>query len=158
MKSIYTLLIMLIIALPFQNLSAQTIPTGACGLQYTYDASGNLLQRQYVCVTAFRNNSSDNKTMLAKTKGLGLKAGQTASVQPVEVLYTQKSTGSLSLRFDKALNKVPVRVLDKEGKQIQSLQWDGETANMDLSGLVAGQYRVEVQSPQLALSQKVVKL
>lgn len=87
MKNFHLLILLTTLLFFLSKVSAQSgLPSGACGIQYTYDAAGNMIDRQYVC-----NNVGavvkENKVILPNTH------------KDRDVIYPDSTSGRFTLRI-----------------------------------------------------------
>ncbi|WP_300600769.1 T9SS type A sorting domain-containing protein [Niabella sp.] len=145
------LLLLYIIVMQSMNSYSQTIPVGACGLQYTYDASGNLTSRQYICVNARINSyKKGDAAEYAKSSSMELRK--------VDVIYTQPESGSVALKFVSPLKRDPVHIVDAAGKYIQTLEVTGDRVKIDLAQAPKGHYYMRLKSGEVNINQEIIKL
>ena len=148
MKKITTILIVLFAAL---GSKAQSIPSGSCGILYTYDAAGNRINQQYYC-----NNTTSAVT---PTNELPQKALTTSSFLKVDALYPNPTTGKFTITFAQPLNNANVIITDAGGAVVvQKTGYNGSSIEMDLSGAAVGMYFIRIQQPDgKYITQKVIK-
>lgn len=143
------LLLVSLLAGLFAN--AQTIPVGSCGIQYTYDASGNTLSKQYVCANARMNvpagTSAEQYARLKST-----------SIQKADALYTQPQSGLLSLLFLKPLKENRATITNEGGKEIMSYTLTGSNIQFNLSKMPKGRYYLKMLDGDIRINQAIVKL
>jgi hypothetical protein len=151
----YSLLLLLLLFYFFSHSQAQTIPYGQCGLQYTYDAAGNVLSRDYIC-----NNTPPGGRVgiIATTDGTTEKEqDQKSFVQQVEALYPNPTTGRFNVTFLQALDNAVIRILDINGRTYKHFKASGTQIQCDISGLPAGVYSIEIIDKSTVISKKVIK-
>ncbi|MCD2424453.1 T9SS type A sorting domain-containing protein [Niabella pedocola] len=130
---------------------SQTIPVGSCGLQYTYDASGNLTSRQYVCVNArIKSYKKADAVEYAKKSS--------TEMQKVDVVYTQSKSGLVSIQFISPLKNNAVRIVDAAGKEVQTLMLTGDKLKINLAQVPKGSYYMRLKSGAVNINQEIVKL
>jgi hypothetical protein len=123
-----------------QNVQAQTVPSGYCGIQYTYDAAGNRTKQEYICTTGCAT------------------CRQAVNVQQTSVLYPNPTTGKFSVRFTEVLKNAIISLTDVQGKILQQLKGNGYQLDFDISSYSAGTYFLKiVQDNKLVINEKVIK-
>ncbi len=128
-----------------QNLQAQSLPPGTCGIVYTYDAAGNRTNRQYVC-----NNFTGPGEIESAT-------ASTADVIQVDVLYPNPTTGYFSVRLFKSLKKATVTITDMSGRIVLKKAESGSVLNYDLSKQSSGEYHLMINDGEHSVSMKIIK-
>ena len=129
-------------------ISAQSIPIGQCGLQYIYDATGNLVSREYVC---------NNMQAVEKKDNTLKEQGNNVIVQQIDALYPNPTTGKFSVRFSIPLEDAVVRILDLNGRVLQQFKVSGALINCNLGSSASGTYYVQVLDKNTNVFQKVLK-
>ena len=148
MHKIYSLSFILIHLLLMFGAKAQSgIPSGSCGIQYTYDAAGNMIDRQYVC-----NNSG----VAVKENNVTLQKAMTTS-QAVDVVYPNPTTGRFTLRMVKSLKNAQIIIMDMQGRMIHQRNANGNMLQFDLSREAAGMYILRIQDEGETFTAKVLK-
>ena len=145
------LLILLLLFSFFSNSQAQTIPYGQCGLQYTYDAAGNVLSRDYVC------NNTPPGGRVGTDGTLEKEQDQKISVQQVEALYPNPTTGRFNVTFLQALDNAVIRIVDINGRTYKQFKASGTQSQCNISELPAGIYSIEIIDKSTVISKKVIK-
>lgn len=141
-----TLFVGLVLAMVGFHAKAQSLPANTCGIVYTYDAAGNRTQRKYVC------NNSPATTAYTSTKSLDLK-----TVQQVDRLFPNPTTGHFTVTFSKPLDNGQVTLMDMGGRVLQQSVKSGSQVEFDISRQPAGIYLLRIQDGINAITQKVVK-
>ena len=148
MKKFYLLLLLFIATFLLSEVSAQSgLPYGSCGIQYTYDAAGNMIDRQYVC-----NNSG----VAAKETNLSVQKAITTT-QAVDVVYPNPTTGRFTLRMMKPLKNARIIIMDMQGRMIHQRNATGNMLQFDLSREAAGMYILRIQDEGEIFTAKVIK-
>lgn len=132
------------------NVFAQTgLPAGSCGIEYIYDAAGNMVERQYIC-----NNSSSSSMASIQT----LKSqNKTSSVQAVTTLYPNPTTGKFSIKMVKPLQNTQVEIVNVQGSVIFKTMMNGTLLQFDLSGKPSGTYFIKIFDAERIISAQVIK-
>lgn len=123
------------------------IPSGSCGIQYTYDAAGNMIDRQYVC---------NNSVVAAKKTNLSIQKA-VITPQAVDVLYPNPTTGRFTLRMIKPLKNARIIIMDMQGRMIHQRNANGNMLQFDLSREAAGMYILRIQDEGETFTAKVIK-
>ena len=131
---------------------AQSIPSGSCGILYTYDAAGNRIKQEYYC---------NNTTSAVSPKNEQVQKAQstTNSFLKVDALYPNPTTGKFTITFAQPLNNASVIITDAGGSVvIQKTNYIGSNIEMDLSGAAPGVYFIRIQQQDgKYITQKVIK-
>jgi len=122
-----------------KNLNAQDIPSGYCGIQYTYDNAGNRTQRAYVCNNMLVAATADN------------------AMQLTEVLAPNPTTGKFSVTFSKALQNADIIIADGTGRAVIRMKGNGNRVDFDISLFAAGVYFLQVKDENRLFEKKIVK-
>lgn len=130
------------------KIEAQTLPSGSCGIVYTYDAAGNRTKREYVC----NNSSGAILEMLAGDQKI-----QNDHIIQVDVLYPNPTSGKFSITFSKALRKASISLTDVNGKIIRRFYSSGNKVDFDLSSVASGIYFVTINDEGNIIRTKVEK-
>lgn len=130
------------------NIFAQTgLPAGSCGIEYIYDAAGNMVERHYIC-----NNSSgivSIQTLKSQNK--------TSSVKAVTSLYPNPTTGKFSIKMVKPLQNAQVEIVNVQGSVIFKSMMNGTLLQFDLSGKASGTYFIKIFDAERIISAQVIK-
>lgn len=137
----------------FFRSQAQSIPSGQCGLQYTYDAAGNLLKREYVC----NNAPSGGRIAAFQEADTTAATKETTEVQLVDALYPNPTTGLFRISFVKPLNNAAVRLFDNTGRLLKQYNASGSVLPVDISAFVPGMYYIVITDKEFTVRKKVIK-
>ncbi len=140
MKYFYFLIILLFTV----EASAQTIPAGYCGVEYSYDAAGNRIKRKYVCVSALNTLAS-------------VPAEET--VEPlISGIYPNPNDGRFSVNFSKAIPVTQILILDVGGKIVGREMISGTKTGIDISHLPDGIYFISLKYNERKITSKILKV
>ncbi|MEJ7740374.1 MAG: T9SS type A sorting domain-containing protein [Chitinophagaceae bacterium] len=142
-------LLLFMLIFPFFHSGAQFISSGQCGLQYTYDAAGNLISRQYVCI--------NGPEVIQRSTGQKQKESGTVYTQQIEALYPNPTTGRFTVRFTLPLEDAIVRISDLNGRVLQQYKVSGALIQCNISQVAPGFYYIQVVDKNTNLLQKVIK-
>jgi hypothetical protein len=142
-----------------QNLKAQLQP-GECGIMFTYDPTGSLIKREFIC-----NNTGSVMNRTAheeKTKGDSTKASKKNEIAEEEIvkvnaIMPNPTSGRFTIRLGKPLNNENVLLMDVNGKVIQNSRKSGSELNFDISPYSSGVYFVKIESNGKVISLKIIK-
>lgn len=85
------------------QINAQSgIPYGSCGIEYIYDASGNMIKRQYVCNNTILRIASPSAKASTLEKMISEKEQKT-TIERVDVLFPNPTTGQFRIKMTKEL-------------------------------------------------------
>ncbi|GGH73316.1 hypothetical protein GCM10011379_34690 [Filimonas zeae] len=123
-------------------------------MQYTYDAAGNLIKREYVC----NNAPSGGRLAGPQTTDTAAATKETTEVQLVEALYPNPTTGLFRISFVKPLNNAVVRLFDNNGRLLKQYNASGSMVPVDISTFIAGLYYIVVTDKDFTVRKKIIKL
>lgn len=141
-------------------MQAQGLQPGECGIMFTYDAAGNLEQREFICnnsgVVLYRAipDEKNKKDSIKSTNTTKLLAGE---IIRVNALMPNPTTGKFMVRLAKPLTNGNVLLLDANGKVLEKRLQSGNTLNFDISFQPSGMYFVRIESGGKAFTFKVIK-
>lgn len=156
-KIIFILVICTFSQIP--NLQAQLQP-GECGIMFTYDATGSLLKREYIC-----NNTGIvmNRAAIGEnTKDDSLKTSSKTDIAQEEIIKVNAimpnpTSGRFTIRLGKSLNNANVLLVNVNGKVIQNRRMSGTELNFDIHSYSSGIYFVKIESNGKVISMKIIK-
>lgn len=142
------------------NIQAQGLQPGECGIRFTYDATGSLTQREFIC-----NNTGSvmyRTTAVKEAENDSIKAVNVNEIAKNEIvkinaIMPNPTTGKFTIRMGKALNNENVLLMDANGKVIQNSKRSGVNLNFDISSFSSGIYFVKIGSAENIVSIKIVK-
>lgn len=147
--SVFLLILLAIIMIkPANGFSQSGIPPGSCGIEYIYDAAGNMIERHYIC-----NNSGSGIASLQMMKA----ANQTSTFQAVSALYPNPTTGKFTVQMVKSLQSARVEITNAQGSVISTVIMSGDLLSFDLSGKASGIYFIRIYDKETVLSAQVIK-
>ena len=102
------------------NLKAQLQP-GECGIRFTYDATGSLVQREFICNNTGSVMYRSSGQSSAKPDSVQLKSANINenNVIKVNALMPNPTTGKFTVHLAAALNNAKVWLMDAHGKTIE---------------------------------------
>lgn len=136
------------LVLPFLVVAQSGIPVGTCGLQYTYDAGGNMIERSYVC---------NNSTTALQESRIAIHKYSTTTFQGIDAIYPNPTNGRFSIRMLQPLQQAVVTLIDVQGKALQTKEVSGTQIQMDISSLASGVYFLNINDHGSMYKAKVVK-
>lgn len=159
MKKIIFILVTCLLS-SLSNLQAQGLQPGECGIMFTYDATGSLIQREFIC-----NNTGSvmYRTMAIKeAKNDSLKiiaVDETAKKEIVKInaIIPNPTSGKFTIQLGKPLNNENVLLMDVNGKVIQNGKRSGSILIFDISSCSSGIYFVKIESNVKIVSLKIIK-
>ena len=142
------MLLAVILTAPSELFAQNGIPSGSCGIEYIYDAAGNMAERRYVC-----NNSAGGITSLQSMKA----TGHSNTLQAVSALYPNPTNGRFTVHMVNPLHDARVEITNVQGSVISRSTVSGSLLSFDLSGKAAGTYFIQIYDNGTVLSAQVVK-
>lgn len=142
------------------NLKAQGLLPGECGIMFTYDATGSLTQRQFICnnsgSTMYRT-TGDNKN---KADSINLdieKSEAKEKIIKVNAITPNPTTGRFTVTLSSPLQNANVVLVDINGRAIENKKQSGSTLDFDISARPSGIYFVRIENEGKVVTFKVVK-
>lgn len=136
---------------------AQTgLPGGSCGIEYIYDAAGNMVERHYICNNVIPRKASPT-TVEINQEALNLEKKSNINIEMVDVLYPNPTTGQFRIKMTKELKNSQVYVLDVNNKVVLHKSFNGFQVELNLSGKPSGVYIVNIIDEGETLTFKLVK-
>lgn len=156
-KIIFILVICMFSQIP--NLKAQLQP-GECGIMFTYDATGSLIKREFIC-----NNTGSVLNRIAKEEKTKVDSIKTANkneiaeeeIVKVNAIMPNPTTGLFSVKLSESLIKANVMLVDAKGTVIQKSIQSGNKLRFDISNYPAGMYVVQITQGDKKFSFKILK-
>lgn len=143
---------MAIIAIGFgHDVYGQSLPSGTCGIVYTYDAAGNRIKTEFVL------NNTPVQASIPGMDTLAVAKQFTASVIKVDALYPNPTTGRITVRLVRPLRNAVVEIADAAGHTVISATANGLILNYDLSSFAAGIYFLYIQQQDAKTMMKIIK-
>jgi hypothetical protein len=151
--------LLLLLALTFIGIAgrSQSLPANTCGIVYTYDAAGNRTQRQYACNNTGRVAGPEAIASVVRMPSDTLSDKKPVTVEQVEALYPNPTTGLFTVTFTQALKNASVELLDANGRIVQRHQKSGSKMSFDLSGVPSGLYLIVINENGRRFSQRIIK-
>jgi hypothetical protein len=166
MQKLFILLCLFIVS--SQTYAQVTVPNGACGILYKYDAAGNRISQEYYCNTTggdiviYRTMpTGDGKPIVQNTTPDSELTADKVSLTflKVDALYPNPTTGRFTITFSTPLNNATLLITDANGKAVQQKSgFTGFRVDMDLSGMPSGIYFIRISlAGGKFITHKVVK-
>ena len=152
MKKIFILLLVSIAVLNVKEAKSQSLPSGACGIVYTYDAAGNRTGYSYLCNNSATAVDKNNQLAVANKQ-----ATDTEQVIQVDVLYPNPTTGHITVKLVKPLQNADVQLIDMAGRIVFTAKATGLVLNYNLQKEPAGVYILHIQYVGQQISMKIIK-
>jgi hypothetical protein len=129
--------------------STYSVPSGStstylCLIEYTYDASGNRVHREYAC----HSSSGGSSPRLANTK--------TTDVLE-SVVFPNPTTGVFKVKTTKSLSNAYINVYTMQGMRVQSYPFNGTEQSYNIANLSDGQYIIELETEKTKQVKKLNK-
>ncbi|HTN39095.1 MAG TPA: T9SS type A sorting domain-containing protein [Arachidicoccus sp.] len=140
--------ILLIILYQSMVVKAQSIPVGSVGIVFSYDAAGNRTKAEYV-VNNTQATVKEISAISVKEKGV--------QILKVDALYPNPTTGRITVRLVKPLNKGHVQILDISGHALVNGIENGSILSFNLSGYPAGIYLLYINQDRQKVTMKILK-
>jgi hypothetical protein len=139
------------------NLKAQGLQPGECGIMYTYDATGSLIQQEFICNTS--------GTVMYRTANSTTKSNDSIStgnlsdekIIRVNALMPNPTTGKFTITLSGSLINGKVMLLDANGKIIENRTESGNAITFNISSRSAGIYFVRIENEGKVFTFKVIK-
>jgi hypothetical protein len=141
----------------FCDLHAQGLPNNACGIMFTYDATGSLIKREFICNTS---GTVMYRTANSTTKGNdSISTGNLSDEKIIKVnaLMPNPTTGKFTVTLSSSLKNGKVMLLDANGKIVENRTENGNTLSFDLSSRSSGIYFVRIENEGKVFTFKVIK-
>lgn len=137
----------------------QGLQPGECGIRFTYDATGSLIKRDYIC-----NNTG--VIMYKQANGSGNKTGANSEVTKddlkedvlkVNAIMPNPTTGAFKIYLSTPINNATVKLLTVNGSVIEKKLHSGNIINFDISSQPSGNYFVSIEYEGKKFTFKVIK-
>lgn len=142
------------------SVNAQLQP-GECGIMFTYDATGSITKREFICnntgVVMNRNAKAEN------TKVDFLKSGNKNEIAEEEILKVNAimpnpTTGMFTVTLSKPVKNANILLLNNTGSVIERKKITGIVVSFDISNRASGTYYVRIENEKLtSVTFKVIK-
>jgi hypothetical protein len=153
-KTIFTLAIYMFCQIP--NVKAQLQP-GECGIMFTYDATGSLIQREFICNNSGSVMNRKANNTLKSNDSLSVSSLPDEKIIKVNALMPNPTTGKFTITLSKSLKNGKVMLIDANGKIIENRKENGYTITFDISSRPSGTYFVRVENEGKVFTFKVIK-
>lgn len=143
----------------FSNLHAQGLQPGECGIMFTYDATGSLIKREYICNNTGEVMNKLSKTELSKNDSVSIQKISVAKEEIIKVnaIMPNPTTGMFTVSLATPLNNANVLLLNANGSVIEKIRHSGSTLSFDISNQAAGIYFVRIAYEGNVLTFKIIK-
>jgi hypothetical protein len=142
------------------DIHAQGLLPGECGIMFTYDATGSLTQRQFICNNTGSVMYRNTKTETSKNDSIIIadKNG-TAKEEIVKVnaIMPNPTSGQFTINFAAPLNNANVMLINANGKVIEKRRTSGNNLAFDISSQPSGMYFVQIEQKGKIFTFKVIK-
>ena len=130
------------------KIKAQSLPTGTCGILYSYDATGNRTKREFVL---------NNSPLAVETLNINGMEVNVRDIVKVDALYPNPTTGQFRVRLVKPLQNATVTLLDMSGRIVFRQVVNGSTLVYNISSQPAGVYLLHIIQAKDKVTLKVLK-
>lgn len=156
-KIIFILVICLFSQIP--ALKAQLQP-GECGIKFTYDATGSIIKREFICNNTggvmYRTGKGENtKTDSIKTSNNNEIAEE--DVVKVNAIMPNPTTGMFTVTLSTTIKNGNVILLNANGSVLENKKRSGNILSFDISNHASGIYFVRIEYEGNVLTFKVIK-
>jgi lysyl endopeptidase len=140
------------------SLKAQLQP-GECGIMFTYDASGSLIKREFICNNTGVVMNRQAKGTLSKNDSINsVKNGiSEEEIIKVNAIMPNPTTGRFTVTLSRPINNATVMLLNANGSVIENRKHSGRTLSFDISNRSSGIYFVRIEYEETVLTFKVIK-
>lgn len=141
------------------SVKGQGLEPGECGIMFTYDATGSLTQREFICNNTGVVINRLSKGDKAKSDSIGLKA-QIPSVEEivkVDGIMPNPTTGYFTIKLAAPLKNSTVILLDVNGKPLEKKVVSGTEISFDIGNRPGGIYFVKIESSANSINFKIIK-
>lgn len=156
-KVIFTLAIYIFCQIP--NVKAQLQP-GECGIMFTYDATGSLIQREFICNTSgsVMNRTIKNQNMGKDSIEINNKNElPNEEIIKVNAIMPNPNSGKFTINLSTSLKNATVILSDMNGKVIEKNKRSGSILTFNISSQASGMYLIQIESEGKAFTFKVIK-
>jgi hypothetical protein len=144
----------------FSDLYAQGLPPGACGIRFTYDASGNLIEREFICNTTTGTMLRTTSIEKGKSDSISVyNENNKAKEETVRVnaIMPNPTTGKFTVTLSSSLTNGKVMLMDVNGKAIEKRTTSGSILSFNISSQPAGIYFLRIENKEDVFTFKVIK-
>lgn len=157
-KLIFIFLIGIFSQIP--DIHAQGLQPGECGIMFTYDATGSLTQREFICNNTGSVMNRNAKTETGKNDSISAAGkNETAKEEIVKVnaIMPNPTTGRFTINLSAPLNNANVMLVNTNGKVIKKMKSSGNNLTFDISSAPSGMYFVQIELDGKVFTFKVIK-
>jgi hypothetical protein len=153
-KMIFILVICMFCQIP--NVKAQLQP-GECGIMFTYDATGSLIQREFICNNSGTVMNRKANNTVNSNDSISVSSLADEKIIKVNALMPNPTTGRFTITLSNSLKNGKVMLLNANGKIIENKKENGYTITFDISNQSSGTYFVRVENEGKVFTFKVIK-
>jgi hypothetical protein len=142
---------------------AQGLQPGECGVMFTYDATGSLIQRQFICnntgsviYKTIKDETNKNDSINTANKNEIAKEEKEEIVK-VNAIMPNPTSGKFTINFAAPLNNANVMLINAYGKVIEKRRTSGNNLTFDISSQPSGMYFVRIDQKGKIFTFKVIK-
>lgn len=142
------------------SVEGQGLQPGECGIMFTYDATGSLTQREFICnntgVVIYRSSKVDK----AKSDSITVPAQIPSLIEDivkVDAIMPNPTTGYFTIKLATPLKNSKVILLDVNGKPLEIKVVNGTEISFDISNRPGGIYFVKVEDGATFINLKIIK-
>lgn len=142
------------------SVKSQGLQPGECGIMFTYDATGSLTQREFICNNTGVVINRLSKGDKAKSDSIGLKAQIPSLVEEivkVDAIMPNPTTGYFTIKLAAPLKNSKVILLDGNGKPLEIKVVNGTEISFDIGNRPGGIYFVRIESIVNPINFKIIK-
>lgn len=157
-KLFFTLSLIIFLIAP--NAYAQGgLQPGECGIKFTYDATGSLIKREFLCNNTGVVMNRQAKEMLSKNDSINSVKNNVAKEEIIKVnaIMPNPTTGRFTVTLSNPLNNGKVMLLNASGSVIENRKQSGSILSFDISNRSSGIYFVRIEYEGKVLTFKVIK-
>ena len=144
----------------FSGLFAQGLPLDACAVRFTYDATGNLIQRDFFCnitdPVVYRTTGTE-KGQSNDSINVNSSIDTKEQLVRVNAIAPNPTTGQFTITLSSPLNQEKVTLTDLNGRAIEKKTISGAIVTFDISNQPAGVYFVRIENKGKVFTFKVIK-
>jgi Secretion system C-terminal sorting domain len=129
--------------------STYSVPSGGtstyiCLIEYTYDASGNRVHREYAC----HSNSGGSAQRKANTNNTDVLES---------IVFPNPTTSVFKVKTNKTLANAYINVYTMQGMRVISYPYNGTEQSYNIGELSDGQYIIELETAKIKQVKKINK-
>lgn len=129
-----------------QDIHAQGLQTGECGIMFTYDATGSLTKREFICNNTgsvmYRTGKVAMENAVTETAVKDLKE----EVIKINAIMPNPTTGRFTVTLSQPLKNANILLLNTNGSVIERKKESGSTLSFDVSKHASGTYYVRIEN------------